>query len=453
VSFPLTNLDDRTYAELIEEGQALIPTYAPAWTNHNPSDPGITLMELCAWLTEMLIYRVNRVPDAQVLAFLRLLNGPGWQPSPDMDLAEEIRLVVLSTRQRYRAVTAADYALLATDDFNQLLAEAQSDMRRGLRPAAWQAALGLDRDPRELAPSSLQPVARAYVAANRDLEFGTDGAGNVSVVILPAPDGSGLPAEDGPRPDAPLCEAVWRLLDQRRLLGSSHHVVGPVYACIAPRVLVACRADAPPDQVRQEIDRQIRRFLDPLVGGDDRQGWPFGRPVYVSELFEQLVKVPGVKLVADVSLRALPPRNGRDFTTAVEVLSQDEEQLVGLDPGRDHLPWPLLDDNAIVVSAHVVPLYVTVDLSTTLATGVGALQRSVKTVIADYVRPPAAGTTGAGSVDFTTADVRRLVRALAGVDGKRKVGVELRREADAPSDTVTLHPPEVADLRLTVQVR
>src|SRR3954454_9376688 len=74
---PLTlpKLDDRSYADLLEEARTLIPSLDPAWTDHNPTDPGITLIELFAWLAEMLIYRADQVPDRHRLAFLKLLNG------------------------------------------------------------------------------------------------------------------------------------------------------------------------------------------------------------------------------------------------------------------------------------------------------------------------------------------------------------------------------------------
>ena len=71
----LPNLDDRTYDDLVAEGLHLIPTYAPEWTNYNPSDPGITLIELFAYITELLIYRLDRVTDENKLAFLKLING------------------------------------------------------------------------------------------------------------------------------------------------------------------------------------------------------------------------------------------------------------------------------------------------------------------------------------------------------------------------------------------
>ena len=57
----------------------MIPAWAPEWTNYNPSDPGITLIELFAYLSEMLLYRLNRVGDANLLEFLKLINGPSWR--------------------------------------------------------------------------------------------------------------------------------------------------------------------------------------------------------------------------------------------------------------------------------------------------------------------------------------------------------------------------------------
>src|SRR5205085_984136 len=75
---PLPNLDDRTFDDLTLEARALIPGLAPGWTNHNVSDPGITLIELLAWLTEMLLFEVNQVPPGHTEKFLQLLNGPGW---------------------------------------------------------------------------------------------------------------------------------------------------------------------------------------------------------------------------------------------------------------------------------------------------------------------------------------------------------------------------------------
>ena len=71
---PSPNLDDRSFEDIVQEAIRLIPQYCPEWTNHNRSDPGITLIELFAWMTEMTLYRLNRVPDKNFLAFIHLAN-------------------------------------------------------------------------------------------------------------------------------------------------------------------------------------------------------------------------------------------------------------------------------------------------------------------------------------------------------------------------------------------
>lgn len=76
---PLPNLDTRRWTDLVDEGRALIPRYAPAWTDHNVHDPGIMLVELFAWLVEQLVYRANRVPARHLRKFLALA---GYTPRP-----------------------------------------------------------------------------------------------------------------------------------------------------------------------------------------------------------------------------------------------------------------------------------------------------------------------------------------------------------------------------------
>ncbi|HKS27381.1 MAG TPA: putative baseplate assembly protein [Pyrinomonadaceae bacterium] len=71
---PQPNLDDKTFEALVEEAVKLIPRDAPEWTDHNRHDPGITLVELFAWLAEMQHYYLNRVPEANYLKFLKLLG-------------------------------------------------------------------------------------------------------------------------------------------------------------------------------------------------------------------------------------------------------------------------------------------------------------------------------------------------------------------------------------------
>ena len=83
MALPTINLDDRTYAQLLE----ILGSHLPEeWTDHNPSDNGIALMELVTWLGEMELYRMNRVPLAHREKFLKLLVDPPVPVTVDLTL-------------------------------------------------------------------------------------------------------------------------------------------------------------------------------------------------------------------------------------------------------------------------------------------------------------------------------------------------------------------------------
>jgi hypothetical protein len=109
----LPDLDDRTFADLAAEARALIPTLAPGWTDHNPTDPGIVLVELFAWLTEIVLYRLDRIPERSYRTFLRLLRGPAPAGGEELLLDDAIRETLAELRERYRAITSDDFEHLA----------------------------------------------------------------------------------------------------------------------------------------------------------------------------------------------------------------------------------------------------------------------------------------------------------------------------------------------------
>src|SRR5258708_4473741 len=70
-------LDDRSFEQLLAEAKRRIPVHTPERTNfEGESDPGITIVQLFAFITEALIYRANRVPELNRLKFLQLLDVP-----------------------------------------------------------------------------------------------------------------------------------------------------------------------------------------------------------------------------------------------------------------------------------------------------------------------------------------------------------------------------------------
>jgi Baseplate J-like protein len=79
---PDIQLDDRRFEDLVAEARRRIPVYTPEWTDHNESDPGITLIQLFAWLEEMILWRLNKVPKKNYVKFLQMLGIELTPPVP-----------------------------------------------------------------------------------------------------------------------------------------------------------------------------------------------------------------------------------------------------------------------------------------------------------------------------------------------------------------------------------
>ncbi|MGK7884135.1 MAG: baseplate J/gp47 family protein [Crocosphaera sp.] len=263
----LPNLDDRIYDDLVQEALSLIPTHAPQWTNHNPADPGITLIELFAYLTEMLLYRQNRVTEANKVMFLKLLNGPSWEQKKD--LATEIKETLDKVRDRYRAITP--------EDFEELAVEAK------ISP-----------------PAPYPSVIRAKCVPERNLDSENplgepiQKPGHISVIIL-TKDQDG---NNNLQPDENIIDKIKEELEPRRLIGTKIHVVGPRYVTISVRLKIVLIKEANESKTRADVEQALQTFFSPFPNPDEKQlGWPFGRDVYVSEIYQLLDEIEGVDYV------------------------------------------------------------------------------------------------------------------------------------------------------------
>jgi hypothetical protein len=297
---PLPSLDDQSYADLTAQALALLPALDPSWTDYNPSDPGITLVELLAWLTEMLLFQVDQVTPASTEKFLMLLNGPGWTRSPDVSLDAAIRATMIAQRERYRAVTAGDYEWLAL--------------------TAWPLT------PQAAALPGGGQLARVRCVPRRDLTAAdpaarqADAPAHVSLVALAAVDGGSA-----------LYDALAEFLDERRTLTTRQHVVAPGYVPVQVSANLALLDGAVPLVTLAAASQALATFYDPHTGGPDQTGWPFGRPVYAAEASTVLERVPLVDYVeaVQVSYHGNPDDPSRTQTDAagnpVAVLLYDGE--------------------------------------------------------------------------------------------------------------------------------
>ena len=339
----LPNLDDRTFADLVKEAHALIPVYAPEWTDHNESDPGITFIELFAYLTEMLIYRLNRVTDANVCAFLKLIDGIERIPSTlnrgkvcrvegdENALSDEVQRVVLQLHSQNRAVSCEDFQrlVLAADEQLKVKEFALDDeVRRVVLHLRSQDRAVTCTDFERLALDADERVKRARCVPQRDLTSKTpyeQADAHVSVVIYPSE------VADGNGATVKLTQKVWDHLEPRRLLATRLHVVGPKLVKLGVQVRIFLKPDAVKENVEQEVKDKLERFFAPLRDEHEREGWPFGRSVYVSDIYALLDEIPGVDFVTK-------PKDGGILTApeAARRILQDGE-LVAIRLNSDEL--------------------------------------------------------------------------------------------------------------------
>ena len=274
----MSTLDDHDFDELTAQARTLIPALLPEWTDHNPTDPGIVLVELLAWLTEMLLFELDQVPEQTTRAFLRLLDGP---PATAGDsLPDAVAATLAGVRERYRAVTPDDYEHLARHDF----------------PATEEAA-------------ALPALHTVRCLPGRDLTAASPevpAPGHVSLVVLP---------ESGDAPAA-LLDALHAFLEPRRLLTVRHHVVGPEYVPVTVAADLALYDDAPPQAALEDADARLAALLDP-------RAWPFGRDLFPSAVYAALESSPLIDYIENVRLPG--PAPGPDGEVVL-----DDHQLVRL---------------------------------------------------------------------------------------------------------------------------
>ena len=309
----LPNLDDRRYTDLIEEARRLIPTYAPEWTNHNPSDPGIMLVELFAFLSEMLLYRVNRVTMANTLAFLKLLNGTDWNPfvEEERKLTEGEKIAVT---EKLKTLTPEELVQLMTQQLPKTILK----LRRLER-----AVTNNDFETLAIAADSRVARARCLPRVNMKGDPEQEKPGHVSVIVL-----SHVPAD----PDiADLLTTVENYLTPKLLLTTQLHVVAPRLLSVGVNATIVPLADELEPVLQQRVVESVKNFFDPRTGGEDGTGWPFGRNVFVSEIYSLLDQLAGVDYVTAISLTS--PTAGRRIPPSGDLIGMEVKpyELVNLE--------------------------------------------------------------------------------------------------------------------------
>lgn len=150
-----------------------------------------------------------------------------------------------------------------------------------------------------LAREASQSVARVCCRQPRPGQGnGATPPGTVRVLIVPAVSRPArrIAREELRLPET-LVEDVEAYLNDRRLLTTSLKVEAPPITQVKVEAHVRARPKANPERVRADVAEKLNCFLNPIVGGHDGEGWPFGRDLFISEIFAVIQGVPGVEYI------------------------------------------------------------------------------------------------------------------------------------------------------------
>jgi hypothetical protein len=162
----------------------------------------------------------------------------------------------------------------------------------------------------------------------------TDASADVSVVVLTSRPASPSGGESAPE----LLRKVRQALDRARLLCTRVHVLEPRYVTIDLQVSLTIRPNFQQDVVHESVLQSLRRFFDPFQGGPGGGGWPFGRDVYLSEIYQLLAPVSGVEEVRQVvATPARQKRVVRNRLLEVEAIDLGPGELVKAEIAPKHI--------------------------------------------------------------------------------------------------------------------
>ncbi|MEO8153903.1 MAG: putative baseplate assembly protein [Rhizobacter sp.] len=143
------------------------------------------------------------------------------------------------------------------------------------------------------------PVARAHAVPEFDPKLGCLAVAGCVTLVVVSPC-----VRSQPDPTPALCRAVRCYLDSRRPVATEVQVSGPEWKEIAVKAVLRARRGIAVASLRAEAARRIDAFFDPLEGGPDGTGWPFGRAVFRTEVMALLDTLPGVLAIEGLALIA-----------------------------------------------------------------------------------------------------------------------------------------------------
>lgn len=325
--FDLPVLDGQDYDRLFTDMRDAIPRYSDSWTDFNDSDPGITLLQLLAFVGDATLYRIDRLPRALYLNFARLVLGTGYDGTGALiETLEDDVIRDAQGRTIYLASGEASVMDPARLALARLVALAERDASVGV-DALRTACLGYLRHPyRAVTASDIDAIALEMTAPVDPVDnpwqklvraVSQPLPDRLRVVLVPAyvpalsvtatvpQAGAQLRATlSGTMAQSDLTFALQQMAEvveaaeiyfaPRILLGSALEFVAVGRLAVSLRGALAVKPGADPAATLSAAYEAVAAWLDPVSGGPDGTGWSVGRPVADHDLVVPLKGVEGI---------------------------------------------------------------------------------------------------------------------------------------------------------------
>ncbi|HLX00591.1 MAG TPA: hypothetical protein VKS80_00585, partial [Trinickia sp.] len=327
MTFELPNLDTKTYDQLVRELIRRIPRYTALWTDYNDTDPGITLVQLLAWLDESLLYQANQIPALTGENFLRWVLGLAFSTNVtayskaavtdyDYDFLalerslaaiEQGRPVTKASLQRevlaylqqpYLALTLPNVELLAQQANRMIEAQYEQQKQDAEKNHLPPPPLPLEVQ-RAYAQSRSQAIV-AYVLSNAQWQYqypsypnyqygnSTDTARRL-LLLQPA---------DTTTAEQTLLRQVNVYLEPRVIAGNAVRVEPAELTPLDLKLAIQCSPNTLLSMTLDALFALLYAYLLPSGGPVGQGGWAYGQAPSAADLRHLVLSVPGVDAIA-----------------------------------------------------------------------------------------------------------------------------------------------------------
>ena len=325
MSFELPNLDRKTWQQLVQDLMRRIPQYTSQWTDYNDSDPGITLLQLLAWLDESLLYQANAIPLATQQNDLRWVLGLAFSSNQtaysqaaidNYDFAFLALQEVLAKVEAGVSLSATDlqkavlsyvdhpYLALTLDNIETLAREtnqmiAQNAGGTSTKPLLVANAYAQVAQEGSIAYilSDARPSYQFPIYPNQQQYQGSANTMRKLAMIVSNNNSAALQT---------LIKNVQQYLAARVIGGNVVRVRPAQRTDINLSITVLCAANTRIDVTLNEVFGKLFRYFLPLLGGPNNQGWEYDVAPVADAVQHLVLNVAGIEAISSFDMNYFP---------------------------------------------------------------------------------------------------------------------------------------------------